>query len=239
MRFNGGDTRGVALPLVMAVILLMSTLAAALIMASSVESLVARHFQSGVEALSAASAMLERAAADLRALPDWTMVLNGSVHSPFLDGLAGGLRTTPDGSTVNLTEIVNQADCGRDRTCTAGEMDAVTADRPWGANNPRWRVFGSGSLSALVGSPGPSGPLYVVALVADDGMENDGDPETDGMSIGGVSNPGLGVVVIRAEAFAAGGVTRVVQATVRRGDAVGLAPGSLPRLRILTWHEMR
>ena len=236
MRWQDRDDRGVALPLVMAAILLLSTLGAALILTTSAESLVAGHFRSGIEALSAAGAIVERAAADLRAVPDWTLVLNGSIQSPFLDGMPGGVRTLPSGSTVNLTQIVNQANCGRDGLCAGPEMDAVSAERPWGRNNPRWRVFASGRLAELIGAPGS---LYVVALVADDGMENDGNPEADGTSIGGIPNQGFGLLALRGEAFGAGGVRRTVQATVARGDTVGLGPGSLPRLRILAWHEMR
>jgi hypothetical protein len=210
--------RGMALVVVLAAILLLSTLGAALLLATTAESLIAAHFRTGVEALAAADAMLVRTISDLRAVSDWSEALSGGIVSPFLDGPTSGTRRLPDGSTIDLVRLVNQANCGRDAACRASEMDAVTIERPWGANNPRWRVFASGTMPALAGDPSSGPSLYLVALIADDGMENDGDPERDGG--GGAANPGLGVMAIRAEAFAPIGTHRAVQATVARDDTV-------------------
>jgi hypothetical protein len=70
--------------------------------------------------------------------------------------------------------------------------------------------------------------LYVVALVGDDGLETDGDPLRDG---GGPDNPGAGVLLIRAEAFAANGAHAIVETTVGREGAGG-------RLRVLSWRQL-
>ena len=231
--------RGLALVVVLAAILLLSTLGAALVLATTAESLIAAHFRTGIEALAAADAILARSVADLGAVPDWTDVLSGRIASPFLDGPAMGTRRLADGSTLDLTRLVNQANCGRDAACRATDMDAVTAERPWGPNNPRWRVFASGGMPALTGQPQSAPSVYVVSMVADDGTENDGDPESDGAIIGGVTNPGLGLVEVRGEAFGPLGTHRIVQATVARLDTVGAGAGALPRVRVLAWREVR
>ena len=73
---------------------------------------------------------------------------------------------------------------------------------------------------------------YVIAWVGDDSAENDGDPLTDG---GGESNPGAGILAVRAEAFGVGGAHTVLEATVRQ-DTEG--PG-VPMVRMLSWQEVR
>ena len=61
-----------------------------------------------------------------------------------------------------------------------------------------------------------------MVLVGDDPSETDGDPLTDG--IGG-TNPGSGVVALRAEAFGPHGTHRIIEATVARTVSTGLERG--------------
>ena len=84
-----------------------------------------------------------------------------------------------------------------------GATDLANSEpRPWGANNPQWRLFAFGRLT-----PG----AYVIAWVADDPAENDGDATRDGT---GDDNPGSGILALRAEAFGLEGAHKVLEATV-------------------------
>jgi hypothetical protein len=172
---------------------------------------------------------------ELSAIGDWTQVLAGSTRSHWFDG-ASGPRTLRDGSTVDLDEINTLLNCGRLAGCTDADMTAVTAVRPWGANNPRWQPFAGGDLSALIASARVSG-FYGVLFVADDPAETDGDPLTDGSDSG---NPGAGVLWLRAEAFGPGGSHAAVELTLARLDAAERAAN--PRLlgvRIVSWRAGR
>jgi hypothetical protein len=127
---------------------------------------------------------------------------------------------------IDLSQVVNMANCQAPTPCTAADMDVPTADRPWGPNNPRWLPFAHGRLSDVL--PGQiDSPFYVMLLVADDPAENDNDPGTDG-TVG--TNPGSGVIALRGEAFGVGGTHKAVELTVARDGGVA---------RVLTWHEVR
>jgi hypothetical protein len=217
---------GVAVIVALLAMLLMTAIGAALVLTTSSETMIAANFRASTEAFYAADAAVERAMVELNAIADWNAVLTGSRRSAFVDGPPSGVRTMADGSVVDLAAIVNQANCGRTIGCSVSEMDAVTTERPWGADNPRWQLFAYGPL-AQSASPGTIDSAdYVVVLVGDDPAENDGNPLQDGA---GSSNPGSGVVVLRAEARGARGARRAIEATVARGNA--------PRL--LAWRERR
>ncbi len=69
------------------------------------------------------------------------------------------------------------------------QMDAVTADRPWGMNNPRWQTFGSGWLRDI--APLADAPhVYVVVWIGDDPLETDGDPLRDEPDVRAPWTPG-------------------------------------------------
>src|SRR6185295_16356330 len=125
-RSDAGVERGMMLVITLLIILMMSALGAGFVLVTSSESMIAANFRVHQESHYAAHAMAERALADLALAPDWDAVLAGGVQSWFVDGLPSGTRTLADGSTVNLTELVNLANCGKTSTCSAGEMDAVT-----------------------------------------------------------------------------------------------------------------
>ena len=89
------------------------------------------------------------------------------------------MRALADGSTIDLGEQVNLANCQKAAACSAAEMNAVTADRPWGANNPRWTLLAYAPLSALLPDTSLGPPAYVIVLVGDDPSEIDEDPSRD------------------------------------------------------------
>ena len=182
----------------------------------------------------AADAIAVRVISDLSAEPDWSAVVGGWARSAFFDGVPGS-RTLADGSTIDLTAIVNLWNCGKSTACSDADLNRTTAERPWGANNPRWRVYACGRLADLVAA-GSRSRLYVLLLVADDPSETDGDPLVDGA---GPANPGAGVVLLKGEAFGPGGAHSVVELTAARvvpGGEHDLShnPGG-PGVRVVSW----
>ncbi len=154
------DERGMALLVALMAILLVMALGTALVLAASVESTITRNFRNSSGALYAADAGLERAVGDLNAIADWNAVLSGAASSAFADGTPTGVRTLPDGRLIDLAEVVNLANCRQASRCSIAAMDAATADRPWGSNNPRWQPFAWGPLSGLLPADDVEPPFY-------------------------------------------------------------------------------
>ncbi len=186
-------------------LLLLSALGTSLAVVMTTELRAAANYASSREAMYAADGGLEIAARELLAVSDWNALLSSGVLSVFVDGPPSGARQLGDGSSVDL-----------------GNATAIANDepRPWGPNNPVWRLFAFGWLGSR---------MYVVVWAGDDFAENDGDPSTDG---GGVSNPGAGILALRAEAFGVGGAHKVLEATVQRDPSESI-------VRMLSWQEIR
>jgi type IV pilus assembly PilX-like protein len=220
---------GAALVIAVMAMTLMLALGSALILLSTSETAIAANFRASHESFYAADAAIERALVDLRNIPDWTPVLNGTIKSTFVDGPSSGVRTLPDGSRIDLGQIVNLANCQHSALCSPAEIAAVTQERPWGANNPNWTPFSHGALERLTSGTVHSS-FYMITLVGDDPSENDNDPAQDGMELGGQGNPGLGVLALRAEAFGPRAAHHVVEATIARSST---------ELRILSWREVQ
>lgn len=204
--------RGTALLVVLLTMLLLSALALALVLAAISEVLASGNARSSRAVFYAADAGIERVLPDLQHAPDWDLVLSGVLTSGFTDGPPGGARAVPGGPAIVLEEVVNLANCGDRAACSEADLAAVTEDRPWGADNPRWRLFAWGPYSALTGEE-PS--AYLVVLVADDPLDGDGDPARDGRG----TSPGRGVLLLRAQAYGSGGASRAIEATVARTGA--------------------
>lgn len=244
--------RGIALIVTLLAMLLLSAIGAALVLATGADTLIASNSGASSEAFYAADAAFERAVAELRTAPGFTAVLSGAVVSAFRDGVASGPRTLPDGSSVDLDVVLNEANCGSAAPCSASDMDRTTGDRPWGPRNPRWRLFSWGTLDAASGGTTGGVPLFVAAMVADDPAEVDGDPLSDGGSPGPGASPGAGILWVRAKAFGRRGARRVVEGAVWRLDLSaqarweladpttrGPAPSSFPVLQVIAWRERR
>jgi len=240
--------QGAALTVTLMAMMLLSAVGAALVLATSADAQISANAGASSEAFYAAEAVFERTLAELRSAADFTSVLDGSTASAFVDGPAGGVRTMPDHTSIDLNVTENLANCARRNPCSDAQMDSSIRDRPWGSRNPRWRLFSWGLLE----STGPGPPIYVVALVADDPAETDGDPWKDGVRTGASANPGAGVILVRAEAFGQRGAHRIVEGTVARRDLVararweaadpatrGPAPSGFPALQVMAWREVR
>jgi len=218
---------GMAMVMAMAATLLMSALGIALVLATASEAVIAANFRDQAAGAYAAEAAVERTLDDLAAAENWNAVLDGTVRSTFVDGAPGGMRLLDDGSTIDLGHVVNMADCGRIQPCADADMDAVTAQRPWGPNNPRWQLYAYGRLKDLLPNESIDSPYYVSVLVGDDPSETDAQPLADGQAAG------AGILVLRAESFGPRGVHMSVEMTVARPAA------GQPGLRVLSWREVR
>lgn len=230
---------GAALVVALQTVAIVMALGAALVLVTTTESAIASNFRAGSEAFYAADAALERALADLRASPDWTGILAGRERASFTDGPPSGVRRLRDGTEVNLSSVINLANCLKITECSDADLVAQTAERPWGANNPRWIAYGYGPLAAAAAPVVVGSPFYVVVLAGDDPSENDDDPLLDGVSGATASNPGRGIILVRAEAFGPGGAHRAVEATIGRLRAVDAGVERLgPELHVLAWRAL-
>ena len=220
---------GIALIVALMATMLMTALGVALILTTSTETMITANYRNGQEALYAADAALERAMDDILTVPDWNNLLNGSTQSAFIDGSPSGTRTLPDGTQIDLSQLVNLSNCGKVSGCSASDLTAnLTGDRPWGANNPVWQLYAFNRLDSMVPSGTINSQYYVVVLVADDPSDDDNDPLHDGLTAAAgmpSPNPGLGVISLRAEAFGPRGAHKVIQMTVARTDTTNLERG--------------
>jgi hypothetical protein len=224
-----------ALLVAMMAMLLMTALGAAVVLTTSSEAMIAASFRNSREGLYAAEAVLERSLDDLLTMPGWNPVLDGSMQSTFVDGAPGGSRMLSDGSTIDLGQTINMANCRKITSCSITDLDAVTMDRPWGADNPRWRLYAYGRLSDMMPTGTINSPYYVMVMVGDDPSENDNNPLQDGV---GPDNPGAGVLAMRAEAFGPRGAHAAIELTLARIDAAELDSGRAA-VRILSWRVLR
>jgi len=216
---------GVALLIAMVAVLLMTALGAALILTSSSETIVAGHFRDNLEARYAAGAMIERGIDEVGPVEDWNLLIDGLQRSSWIDGPPTSPRTLPDGSTLDLAQALNLANCQKSAACSQAELALVTADRPWGANNPRWALYAYGPLRNLLPPPGViQSACYVLLFIG--------------------NGPGPGLLALRAEAFGPRGAHATVEVTLSRGTSLGNGrdynddPGQ-GAVKILSWREVR
>ncbi len=215
--------RGSALVIVLLALLLLSAIGGAMLALATADTMAAANQRDARVAMYAAEAAIELAADEIVRLPDWSAVLAGAVRSQRVDGAPSGVRRMPGGRLVDLEEVANLANCGVATPCSAASLAAVTSDRPWGANNPHWRLFAYGAP----GGASPSVSAYTIVMVADDPMESDGDPDRDAAA----GSPGSGVILLRAEAYGPAGSRRIIEAAV----AKVVAPGGAVAPKFLSW----
>ena len=240
--------RGIALIIALMAMMMLMALGTALILTTSTESKITRNFRNTSEGFYAADAVLERAMDDILTIHDWNNLLSGAAQSAFIDGPPAGTRTLADGKALDLGEIINDANCQKATACSASDLVFPFPGRPWGANNPVWKPFAWGFLRDITPTATVNSSFYVVAMVADDPSENDGNPLMDGVG----SNPGSGVISMRAEAFGPFGAHKLIELTLRHlvfgtGGKVEIFGDSADYnnsiaqsgVRILSWREVR
>src|SRR5262245_6978980 len=219
MRGDLAHDRGAALIMVIMTLFLLTSLSVALLLSSSSEVLTAANFTNQRAAVYAADAILERAMIDIAAAPDWGALAAGLIGSSFAEGPAAGVRALADGTEIDVGAIVNVAGCHKHSACTDAELDAVTPERPWGTNNPRWRLYSYGWLRDLLPEAAEGVPWYVALMVAEHPL-------------------GAGAIAVRAEAFGPRNAHSVVELTAARGDGdTDYNDGTTPRT--VSWREVR
>ena len=223
--------RGLALIMVLLLTTFLSALGLGVMMAVFMDRLATGNLAGSVGLLYAADAGIELAVRDMARLEDWSAVLAGVQQSEFADGMPGGVRQLAGGGQVDLTAATNLLNCGKAADCTNAQMNANSQERPWGANNPRWRLFAYGAMANLAGLARPA-PWYLAVWIADDKREEDGNPSMDADD----EESGHGIVRVHAEAYAAGGSRRVIEAELARICADGAC---LPGIRVQAWQERR
>ena len=228
------NDRGIALIMVILVTAFLSALGAGLILAVFMDRLANGNMSGSVAMLFAADAAIELAARDLSQVDDWNAVLTGARQSSFTDGAPGGVRDIPGGGVVDLTASTNLLNCGKVTNCTLPQMTANSRERPWGANNPRWRLYAFGPMEHLADLAQPAA-CYLAVWIADDAREEDADPLTDGEA----GAAGHGIVRVYAEAFGHAGSRRAIEAELARACRGGGVGACLPGIRVQSWQELR
>lgn len=221
-----------AVVIALTVVMLLTSLGTALVMAVMAETQIAASYDRSLEAAYAADGAAELAIQELAPVPDWTLALNGSVRSTFADGPPAGTRWLDDGAVIDLTRLTNLVRCSQvAAACSDGDMDASTQNRPWGANNPRWALFAYGPLERLLPAGAIRSPVYVVVWIGDDPAERDDRPlEDGGANVDGSVNEGAGSVMLLVHAYGRAGSRRMVEVTVARTPS---------GVRLVAWRELR
>jgi hypothetical protein len=200
---------GSALILALMAAVLLALLGAGLVLLGSTEGAIAANFRASFEARYAAEAAAERALQDLLHVDNWGDVLSGATPSTFVDGTL--TPTLASGQPLDLAGLT---------TSLQRESDLLSS---WGANNPQWRLFLYGPLSAVTGTGTVQSQAYLVAWVGDDPAETDGNPLAD-------SNARITLIARAIGLFQS---TRLVEVTLAR-----LRPGAAG-VRVLSWREVQ
>jgi hypothetical protein len=215
LRLRLADQRGAALIIALMSMMLLTALAAAVVMVTNTETMISANHRNSQEALYAADAAVERIVQDLLMTPRWNDVLAGTVQSSFIDGAMTSTKTLPTGGSMVLC-------CGTN-TATSQLQSETNTLNLWGANNPQWKLFAWGPLADVLSNSQIDSTIYVAVWVADDpadsvdGATPDGNPLAD-------SN---GVLTLHAEAIGAGGTRKVVEVTVARTSSTEIERGQI------------
>lgn len=211
------DARGFALVTVLLWLSLLGVAALGAALATAAEPPATGALHDHLRLTRGAESAASLAVAALAALIDWTDVLGLGLVTPFVDGPPGPRAI--GGATVDLVAETNRRTCGRATPCDDAATDATSAQRPWGVRNPRWQLVVHQPLAGLDAALGAVCPCYVMAWVADDPADADGDPRRDAPP--GVE--GHGVLLVRGAAVAARGTVAEVEVLVaqpcRRSNA--------------------
>lgn len=231
MSLRNDSDSGFILILVLLSISFVAAAGLGLVLSAGVSRMTSANHEEALGLINAAESALELAAREL-ALVDVNQVLAGAATSPLVDG-PPGLRTVAPGVVIDLSLLTNRLTCGLAVWCTDAQLQQVSSDRPWGGNNPRWRLFLHQPLTPP-DLPYHSAAAYVVVWIGDDARETDADPTVDGA---GAGQEGRYMVRARADAFGPRGGRRGIEAelVLRCMDDPG-GPICVPGSRVQNWH---
>ena len=167
---------------------------------------LAAHDREARGLVSASRAAAAIALADLQAQPSWSGLIaaGASADISASPGRFGDSTLTPAARWGGLPLDI--------RALTVRLQAQTDAVAGLGGDPPVWRLFEYGPVDRLLPSVRPAIPYYLVAWVADDRADGDGDPSTD-------SN---GIVVIRAAALGPGSGRADTEVSVLRHVAEGV-----------------
>ena len=210
---RGDEGSGVLLAMLIASTVL--ALVLGLVAVSSTERAMAANSSVGSETLYAAEALAAHVLSELSSDTSWTPALTGERHSTFLEPTAQPIAAWNE--SLDLSAM------------TVGLQQQSDGQFPAGPDTSRWRLFAAGSLAGLVGND-RVGRAFLVAWVADDVADADGDPGVDAN----------GSVMIRVQALALGGIQRSLQIVLRREDVSGgSGTPATPDVHLVSWREVR
>jgi hypothetical protein len=223
---------GIALVAVLLVSSLVFVLVTGLLLALSIAHMVVRNHRESMVLARAAETGLVLAARHAEDA-SWDALLGGLVQAPGVDGAPGGVRTIEGGAAIALDDETSRLTCGLPGGCSDADRQVVTTARPWGANNPDWRLFLYGPLATL-GSWRYPPPVYLLVWVGDDGREVDGNPRVDG----GAGTSGAGVLRVHAMAIGRDGARQAVEAELVRA-CEPVWPGCPVGIRVQGRHDFQ
>jgi hypothetical protein len=220
--------RGIAVIATLLALVLVSALGTALLMLSGGETLAAANYRDALVTSYAAEAAIEEVLPDLQQRDDWNPLLTSpdEVRAATIAAFSGPLTLTlADGHALSFAALTARANCPQvvppPPFCSDAQMNANSADRPWGRNNPRWRLYAWGPFDGTLPDVHGSG-LAVAVWLADDPSENDDNPSLDGS---GAGNRGAGTILVRADSFGPRGSHARVETTVTRTGGTSGDPG--------------
>ena len=215
--------RGIAVVATLLALVLVSALGSALLLLSAGETLAAANYRDALLTSYAADAAIEEIVPELQQRDDWNPLLMSpdGIRAAVTTTSSGAMRVMLGGRAIDFAALTVRANCPQvvpsPAVCSDAAMNASTADRPWGRNNPRWRLYSWGPLDGRL--PDVDGLGVVVAVwLADDPSENDDNPSLDGS---GAGNHGAGTIVVRAESFGPRGSHARVETSVMRSGGTG------------------
>ena len=218
--------RGAALLTALIVMAIVAAMGLGLALTTSLEPLAAANYEANRSARLAAEAGVAIAVHELAGIADWNLVARRP--DALRRAGAGQHRRRPARRVPRGARGADRARHVRPPGRLLGERAQRRSPprRPWGPNNPRWRVFGHGRLDRLVPQGAGLPPVSWWSVGRDDPADVDGDPLADsGIGPGGEWRPGGCVLAVRAEAFGPRFAHRTVVATVAR-PAPGCGPGA-------------
>lgn len=221
---------GMALIVALLMVSVLSVLGLGLGLVVSTDPLAAANQREASATHYVARGGLELAIQELAVASSWDSWLNGAATSSLVDGASSGTRTLPLGEALDIDRLTNLWTCGDAEACTDDQIATASRDRPWGANNPRWRPILHGPAPAI-GLGDATDLYYVIVWIGDDEGEVDGRPEVDG-----ALGEGGGVVRLLAQAFGPFHSRQAVEAVVsRRCDLVDGTWTCVPGIRVEAW----